>query len=943
MNASLSDSIYNHILPEDFPISKDNLQKYIEEHQKETLFIIDGFDEINEEGTTVVQKLVQRRILPHSTVLLTSRPQYALHLLKYFDSLFVLNGYCQNQMDEFVEKFSLDMDVPIETFQSLLERIKSNSSMKDIYRNPLNLCFLCILCEERGGNLPNTRTEIYDEIVNMLLKKASKRLELSTEELESHLQQLCEIAFDGLQKNVFSFPAEQFPCEKVLVSMGFLNKEPPKSRLKNPVYYVFTHTSFQEYLAARHVSSLSKDERNAFLFRHLRGRHMSGMWGFFCGINRNNESILLDYFTAFEEQFCPMILNCPSPMESKHLLHMPTNIPFHRLSVQDITAGLHIQLFKCLKEINIQGLSPELIEVVTKSIPHHISFSHIFTSKTALAGLLSFLKPAEAIGKYQLIVSGQVFYDCEQNRSILALFKEIGKTGQVDSVGFHMITSSSQLKVALETFDLDAAYSPVRTLQLKFMSFVDISQEEIEELKLGHGLESLEIYDCSNYKLLARMLEQVAFDSTPLVKLVIQHCTLDEDALAKLKSTIKSAVKLTDINFTENHIQSDSELTTLPFLASLEAREPGLKSLAFSGLLSTQSWQADSTYCSSATNYLKNILLKNKLEHFTISKTVLHRSMIEVLVVLIQQGILKSVEIEYCSIICVNTFNIFLKVLCGLPELCHLSVKGNTVRSIQENQADIDSLTSGIEQVSTGTKLEDPPSTCTRFRRLLTASGGYSPRFRFVPRSLTRAISFPEGMHHAHTDERTASIHIIHDLLEKTESLHSLVLSDLHTDQLICLCKGLGNNTTLLSLVLLQSNVREACTPALCRFLEKHPCIREFSLSKSNMNSIAAESFFESVAKCKSLQTLCLNHCQLHDKHMPMLTRAMNDNLSICNVLLRKNSWITSDGVQVLYNGLKSRTKQIRIIDLSDCKITRDDEIVEQLKEVALVVKVNWF
>ena len=999
MKESLSDSIYDHILPEDFPVSKDDFQKYVEQHQRETLFIIDGFDEINKEGMNVVQKLVQRRILPHSTVLLTSRSQYAIHLLKYFDSLFVVNGYSQERIVDFIKKYSTDMRVPIETFDSLLEQIKKSSTMKEICRNPLNLCFLCILCEERNGILPDTRTEIYDEIVSMLLQKASERLDLPIEKLEWHLQQLCELAFRGIQRNVFSFPAHEFTCEKVLASMGFLNKEVPISRLKSPTaYYVFTHTSFQEYLGARHVSSLPKSERKAFLFKNLRSRHLSVMWGFFCGVNRTNESVLLEYFTAFEEQYCPMIADCSWAMDHKRLLHMPRNIPFHRLSVQDITSGLHIQCLRCLKEIDIKSLSAGARELIAKCIPHQISFSHIYISRTALVGLLSYLKVAKTSEMYQLVVSGQVFYDHEQNNRIFALFKDIAKTGQVASVGLHMVTNTSQLKIAFHTFDLDKSYSTIKSLKLKFMSFVDFTPEEIEELKFGRGLESLEIYDCNNPRLLSRLLEQSSLNSTDLTKVVLRNCILDGNTLAKLTTLVKSK-RFDEIDFTENHIQNDSELITLPFLAALEAREPSLKLLWLSGLPSRQSWQPDSTYCSHATKYLKTILLNNKLEHLHLSQTVLHKSSLEILVSLVQQGKLKSVEIEFCFIICVDTFNLFLKALGNLPELTHISVKGSTIRSIEEKNVllspDVVGLTSTMAQLSPRSDLEDPPNlrfermlpelgsqspprytmdliprpavfmeqlspkprsdgpSSPRSRKLLAARRDHSPPcFKFSRETFARAISVPEGMqdkvimsniNNARVDDRSKSIHILHGLLEKTLSLRSLALSDLYTDQLICLCKGLEKNTTLVSLALLYSNFTEACTAALCQFLEKHPCIQEFSLARSNMNSIEAESFFESVAKCKPLQTLGLTHCLFHDKHMKLLANSVSRNLSIFNVLLRDNSRVTSDGAQVLYNGLKARANQLRILDLSDCRITRDDDIVEQLKEVSLVVKVNWF
>ena len=968
MKASLCDSIFDHILPEDLPVSKEDFQKYIELHQRETLFIIDGFDEINKEGKDIVQKLVQRRLLPHCTVLLTSRPQYAMHLLRYFDSQFEVNGYSEERMDEFIKKYSSDMAISIETFDSLKKCISNYHSMKDICRNPLNLCFLCILCEERKGVLPRTRTEIYDEIFEMLLQKAAARLDIPMETLDWHLKQLCELAFNGLKQNVFSFPASQFTCEDVLSSMGFLNKELPMSRLKNPtVYYVFTHTSFQEYLGARHVSSLPLNEKKETLFKYLRGRHMSAMWGFYCGMNRNNEPNLLEYFSAFDEQFCPMVLDRSLVTGSGHgaRFHMPRSMPFHRLSVQDITSGLHIQLFKCLKEIDLTNLSAGTLEVISKCVPCQISFSHIYTSKTALTGFLNFLNLKRANKQYQLVVSSDIFRDPQENAKICRLFKEIAKSGQVSSVGLHMVTCSSEVIAALETFDFNKSFSATKCLKLKFMNFVRTSDSDIQDLNFGHGLECLEIYDCNIPDLLTRILQQVAVNSADLRKLVIQNCAMNQIVLAKLASVIKSKDHLTHLEFSENHIDRDNEMAALPLLAVLEARKPTLTSLSVSGLPSRQSWQPDSLYCSHTAQYIKNILLKNKIEHLNMSKTVLHKNILEALVTFVQQGNVKVLEIEFCFIICLHTFNLLLKSLGDQSELRHFSIKGSTMKLLRGAEVsppsdmsflEVNSMTSRMSQLSPrplSPRSDGEGSGGTRSRRILRSGGDFSPpRFRFVPQTYGRALSVPEGMqdkvvmstiNNARIDERTASVHIIHGLLEKTVSLQSLVISDLHADQLICLCKGLENNKSLLSVALLCSNFSEPCTTALCKFLEKHPAIQELSFARSNINSIDHGVFFQSVAKCKTLRTLALRHCLFHDKHMKLLAEAVDRNSSIRNVLLRDNSRVTCEGARVFYDGLKGRAQQLRILDLSDCKITKDDDIVKQLKEIALVVKVNWF
>ncbi len=953
---SLADSVFDHILPEDFPLPKEDFQKYLEEHQKEILFIIDGFDEMNTECAAAVQKLVQRRILPHCTVLLTSRSQHAIHLLKHFDSLFNVNGYSVERMVEFVAKYSSDMTVPIETFGALLKKINSSSSMKDICRNPLNLCFLCILCEERNGELPHTGTEIYDEVVDMILQKASVRLSMPRGELDEHLKNLCEVAFSGLQQRVFAFPATLFFCEKVLASIGFLNKEVPISRLRNPIaYYVFTHKSFQEYLAARHISSLPGPERVALLKKHLRGRFMFTMWRFYCGINRNNETLLLDYFNEMYQQFCPLKVESVWGESSRLLVHMAGRMPFHRLSIQDIKAGPHIQCLKCINEIELERLSPGTMEAVIKCVPQQITLSHLLLSKSALGGLLNFLKVAKSHSQYHLIISAAAMFEDEQNEAILTLLKEIAKTGRVASLGLHMITSACQVKVAFDIFDLNKEHSPVKNLKLHCMNYVQDCTADICEICISGSMESIEIYDCTNPALLTKLL-QITGSKCSLTKVIVRCCALDEDVLAALTSCIKAAENLAHFHMTNDQATRQKEVVmVLPLLAALQTRGPTLKTLALSELPSRQAWQADGTISSYTTEYLHNILSASDLNDLHLSKTVCDENLVRVLKAYVENSNLKFFELEHCFVICVKAFNELLSSLKTLPKLQHLSIFGSTFRSLTSDQQSESppSETPGSRLLEVHSSPEATPHTprsrsphSPKPRRRFLSSRSVPPSFNFG-----RAISIPEDMYqrvimstanNQRSDERSSSIHIIHNLLETTQSLSHLVISDLHTDQVICLCKGLEANKTLVSVALPRCNFSEACTSALCSFLEKHPCLQELSMSRSNMNSIEMEPFFASVAKCKSLETLGLGSF-FHDKHMAHLAEALTKNKTICNILLRDNNKITAQGAEVLHEMLRNNGRQVRILDMSDCRITRDNDIVEQLKDVALLVKVNWF
>ena len=107
---SIVDCIYEQLLPEDCRVSRQEFREHIADNQERTLIIVDGYDEMldakQQQQHSDFNKLIQGKILSHVTLLVTSRPGFALNMLRYFDSLLVIVGYGQQERIQFIDKFS---------------------------------------------------------------------------------------------------------------------------------------------------------------------------------------------------------------------------------------------------------------------------------------------------------------------------------------------------------------------------------------------------------------------------------------------------------------------------------------------------------------------------------------------------------------------------------------------------------------------------------------------------------------------------------------------------------------------------------------------------------------------------------------------------------------------------------------------------------------------
>ena len=287
IDKDIMEAIKEQLLPED--MKEEAWAKFSEfikdiHNQEKILIILDGLDELPEKSKQFVDKLLCRRILPFCYVLVTCRQEKGIDVRKNFefDLLLEIKGFTEDDAYCYIKKHFQNVGPNHSSKgETLVKEVKENTLLNALRNNPLNLLLLCVIYEDYDGKLPTSRTELYQVIVQCLLRRYCAKHSLVVPEdntLEKRFDEdilaLGELAWTCLLNDRQSFREEELAEREVrnknLVArkIGLLYKEERLKRILRSQYeYWFLHKTFQEYLAAAFIThKLLSEGVNVFEF-----------------------------------------------------------------------------------------------------------------------------------------------------------------------------------------------------------------------------------------------------------------------------------------------------------------------------------------------------------------------------------------------------------------------------------------------------------------------------------------------------------------------------------------------------------------------------------------------------------------------------------------------------------------------------------------------------
>ena len=308
---SLNDILFH----ENVELSKDVVSHIGRTNGKDVLLILEGWDElpiplreitkVKRTKASVFINLVQRVSLPDATILVTSRHVATKDFhgrLKNVVSRFVeVLGLTSADIREYIKVYLND---PAKS-NDLIGQLQDRPHIESMCYIPLNCRIVCELFVEQKGELPSTVTEIYSQLIKSILHRCFEDIECFQSYADIPMNAkftftaVCRLAFEGIISHKLVFSQKEITD---LVSTEFLEtfdgfglfQAVQSFKVHGSIKsFHFNHLTFQEYLAAYHISEhIDIPEQLDLVTEQVKSDHLNNVWRFYAGISKlKNESI----------------------------------------------------------------------------------------------------------------------------------------------------------------------------------------------------------------------------------------------------------------------------------------------------------------------------------------------------------------------------------------------------------------------------------------------------------------------------------------------------------------------------------------------------------------------------------------------------------------------------------------------------------------------------
>ena len=268
---------FYHFGEEAKELSKQCAQAVITRDSSDITLILDGYDELHESKQSLINKILNRNVLPQCRIVVTSRLTASDRLHRIADVRVEILGFTDESKIQYINQELKGYPDKIQKMQIYLN---DHGSIKSICYIPIMMTILVYLFKMKG-ELPSNPTEIYEKFIALTISyHLNKQNEPEKEKLElcvslqslsddhkRYLVDLSNFAFLTLQSDQKVFNIEDI--KKWCPNSTLANTSLENLGLISSVQYFcgdkgsshvfnFLHLSIHEYLAAYYISCIDQ-------------------------------------------------------------------------------------------------------------------------------------------------------------------------------------------------------------------------------------------------------------------------------------------------------------------------------------------------------------------------------------------------------------------------------------------------------------------------------------------------------------------------------------------------------------------------------------------------------------------------------------------------------------------------------------------------------------
>ena len=261
-------------------------------------FVLDGLDEYSPKGkkNTTIFKLINKQLLPKSIVVVASRPAAVVHLKSVATKRVEVLGFQKEQISQYIKEYKFSNAEKIQNLESYLEQ---HPNVHHMCYLPIHASMVCYLFDLMGTALARTETEMYTSFMIHTLLRTVMRCDENERYLQSPddlpemergiFFQICKLAFEKtvsskqvMKRSEIKHFFKDVSCGKE--SLGLITVDCIAAKFGFQDLYTFLHLTFQEYLAAYHITKLGEEEQTKIIEEYGKKKHMRVVWKFYCGL-----------------------------------------------------------------------------------------------------------------------------------------------------------------------------------------------------------------------------------------------------------------------------------------------------------------------------------------------------------------------------------------------------------------------------------------------------------------------------------------------------------------------------------------------------------------------------------------------------------------------------------------------------------------------------------